>query len=104
MHHQIQPVAHSRWFNDCVDVDECVDENQALREPHTHLSCLIIVFHLAQVPAASLGNPLPRHQVPHHHRGRPDLCGQRDKGETTHIQRDTLIQTCGIYIPGCDLQ
>lgn len=39
-----------------------------------HLPGLVVVLYLAQVPAAGLRNPLPRHQVPHHHRGRADFC------------------------------
>lgn len=40
---------------------------------HTHLPCLVIVFDLAQIPAAGLSDPLPGHQVPNHHRGGADL-------------------------------
>lgn len=39
-----------------------------------HLPGLVIVLYLPQVPAAGLRNPLPRHQVPHHHRGGADFC------------------------------
>lgn len=40
---------------------------------HTHLPCLVIVFDLTQIPAAGLGDPLSRHQIPDHHRRRTDL-------------------------------
>lgn len=39
-----------------------------------HLPGLVVVLYLPQVPAAGLRNPLPRHQVPHHHRGGADFC------------------------------
>lgn len=40
---------------------------------HTHLPCLVIVLHLAQIPAAGLSDPLPRHQIPNHHGGGADF-------------------------------
>lgn len=45
----------------------------AKADPSSHLAGLVIVFYLAQVSAAGLRNPLPRNQVPHHHRGRADF-------------------------------
>lgn len=73
-------------------IDGWVDENQGPGVPHTHLSCLIIIFDLAQISAAGLGDPLPRHQVPHHHRGRTDLCGSTGEyisytNKTNRVQR-----------------
>lgn len=39
----------------------------------SHLPGLVIVFYLTQVSPAGLRNPLPRDQVPHHHRGRANF-------------------------------
>lgn len=67
------------WFNGGDEGDDV--ENQQPRPPppprsplpHTHLPCLVIVFDLTQISAAGLGDPLPRHQVPHHDGRRADL-------------------------------
>ena len=45
--------------------------------PGAHLAGLVVVFYLAQVSAACLCDPLPGHQVPHHHGGRADLWKER---------------------------
>ena len=52
--------------------------------PRAHLAGLVVVFNLAQVSAAGLCDPLPRHQVPHHHRGRADFWKEHEEsGELT---------------------
>lgn len=58
----------------CVcDVGDDDGENQQRPPSHTHLPCLVIVFDLTQISAAGLSDPLPRHQIPDHHRRRTDL-------------------------------
>lgn len=38
----------------------------------THLPGHVLILNDAQLPACSLGNPLPCHQVPYHDGGRTD--------------------------------
>ncbi len=73
-----------------------MDENRGPMLPHTHLSCLIIVFDLAQISAAGLSDPLPRDQVSHHHRGGSNLCRSErkiitNKQTTTHTAFLTVL-------------
>lgn len=89
------------------------DENRGPMVPHTHLSCLIIVFNLAQISAAGLSDPLPWDQVSHHHRGGSNLyrTEQRkcitNKQATTHTAFLALLISYDIWgdlaadRPGC---
>lgn len=57
----------------CDVYDDGDDAENQQTPSHTHLPCLVIVFDLTQIPAAGLSDPLPRHQIPDHHRRRTDL-------------------------------
>lgn len=78
------------------------------RQPRcSHLPGLVVVLYLTQVSAAGLRNPLPRDQVPHHHRGRADFWkGNREENTweipqnmTAHLGKQLTVgkspQRCG---------
>lgn len=56
--------------------------------PCSHLPGLVVVFNLPQVSTAGLRNPLPRHQVPHHHRGRADFWKE------AHVRKSLPHNSC----------
>lgn len=60
---------------------------------HTHLPCLVIVFDLTQIPAAGLGDPLSRHQIPDHHRRRTDLWRRsRETGTRARYEEEIVAR------------